>query len=418
MDVHPSLVKVCGEQHAWPGSPADAVDGVVPSFAAAPASTDEIRELMLVAREAELRVGVRGAGTKLGWGMPPAGIELMLDLSRQQRVLEHAVGDLVVRVEPGVRLAELREHLAPARQQLALDPPELGATVGGVLGANASGPSRLLYGTARDLLIGITVVLADGTLARAGGKVVKNVAGYDIGKLFIGALGTLGVITEAIFRLHPVPASRRVVSVEVDSASAAGRLAQLVLHSQLVPTAMELDWPDPASPGRLSVVVEGVEPGAEAQAAAAAALIGPGTDVTDELPADWGARPFGTSGTAGAPVGLKISAEPAALPQVLDAVSQVADRHGLAAALRSSAGSGITYVGVSASDDAVADAVPELRTAVAAYDGSVVVLHAPPAVKGRLDVWGPVPAIGVMRRIKDRFDPEHRMAPGRFVGGI
>src|SRR5664280_2420636 len=106
------------------------------------ASTDEIRELVLVARDAGLRVGVRGASSKLGWGMPPAGLDLLLELSRQDRVLEHAAGDLVVRVEPGVRLVALREQLAPARQQLALDPPEPGATVGGVIGANASGPSR------------------------------------------------------------------------------------------------------------------------------------------------------------------------------------------------------------------------------------------------------------------------------------
>src|SRR5664280_3036739 len=170
------------------------------------ASTDEIRELVLVARDAGLRVGVRGASSKLGWGMPPAGLDLLLELSRQDRVLEHAAGDLVVRAEPGVRLVALRERLAPARQQHALDPPEPGATVGGVIGANASGPSRLRYGTARDLLIGITVVLADGTVARAGGKVVKSVAGYDISKLYIGAVGTLGLVTEAIFRLHPVPA--------------------------------------------------------------------------------------------------------------------------------------------------------------------------------------------------------------------
>lgn len=347
--------------------------------------------------------------------MPPAGIDLLLDLSRQQRVLEHAAGDLVVRVEPGVRLAELRDHLAPARQQLALDPPEDGATVGGVLGANASGPSRLLYGTARDLLIGVTVVLADGTLARAGGKVVKNVAGYDIGKLFIGAIGTLGVLTEAIFRLHPLPAARRVVTVQVESAADAGRLTQSVLHSQLVPTALELHWPDPGGPGRLTVVVEGIEPGAQAQAAAAAALFGVGAAVASDVPADWGDRPYAGDPAA---VGLKVSAEPAALPQVLDALWQVGDRHGMRPAIRSSAGSGISYVGLPGAEKSAAAAVSELRAAVAPYDGSVVVLQAPVALKRRLDVWGPVPAAAVMRRIKDRFDPEHRMAPGRFVEGI
>ena len=426
MDALASLHKVCGEEHVRPGAAADAVDGVVPAYVAAPASTDEIRELVLVARDAGLRVGVRGASSKLGWGMPPAGLDLLLDLSRQDRVLEHAAGDLVVRVEPGVRLVALREHLAPARQQLALDPPEPGATVGGVIGANASGPSRLLYGTARDLLIGITVVLADGTVARAGGKVVKNVAGYDISKLYIGAVGTLGLVTEAIFRLHPVPAARRVVTVEVATAADAGRLTQLVTDSQLVPTALELDWPDPAGPGRLTVVVEGIEPGATSQAESAAGLLGGGAEITDTVPAGWGQRPYG--GETGPAIGLKVSAEPAALRPMLDALWRVADLHHLATAVRSSAGSGVSYVGLGAAADAGRDAggpaveiaatVIELRAAVAPYDGSVVVLQAPPEVKRLVDVWGPVPAVELMRRIKDRFDPEHRMSPGRFVGGI
>src|SRR5450759_2892962 len=419
MDALASLHKVCGEEHVRPGAAADAVDGLVPAYVAAPASTDEIRELVLVARDAGLRIGVRGAGSKLGWGMPPTGLDLLLDLSRQDRVLEHAAGDLVVRVEPGVRLVALREHLAPARQQLALDPPEPGATVGGVIGANASGPSRLLYGTARDLLIGITVVLADGTVARAGGKVVKNVAGYDIGKLYIGAVGTLGLVTEAIFLLHPVPAARRVVTVEVATAAAAGRL------TQLVPTALELDWPDPAGPGWLTVVVEGIERGATAQAESAAGLLGGGAEITDTVPAGWGQRPYG--GETGPAIGLKVSAEPAALRPVLDALWRVADLHHLATAVRSSAGSGVSYVGLSAAADAgraggpaveIAATVIELRAAVAPFDGSVVVLRAPPEVKRLVDVCGPVPAVELMRRIKDRFDPEHRMSPGRFVGGI
>src|SRR6266508_3278743 len=195
--------------------PDDAVDGARAKWLAQPSSTTETAEVLRAAHEAGLRTVVRGGGTKLGWGNPPAGVDLVLSTARLGRVLEHAAGDLVTRVEAGVRLADLQAELAPAGQLLGLDPPEAGATVGGVVAANASGPRRLRYGTVRDLLIGITVVLADGTVAHSGGKVVKNVAGYDLGKLFAGSLGTLGVIVEAIFRLHPVPAASAVVTAEV-----------------------------------------------------------------------------------------------------------------------------------------------------------------------------------------------------------
>ncbi|KWX11014.1 hypothetical protein TR74_00225, partial [Carbonactinospora thermoautotrophica] len=169
---------------------------------------------------------------------------LVLDTTRLARVVEHAAGDLVVVVEAGTRLDTLQETLAAHGQRLALDPPS-GGTVGGTVAANAAGPLRLLYGTARDLLIGVTVVRADGVVARAGGKVVKNVAGYDLGKLFTGSYGTLGVITQAVFRLHPLPAARAYVTRTVADAAEASRLVQAVLRSQLVPAALELDLPRP-----------------------------------------------------------------------------------------------------------------------------------------------------------------------------
>ena len=171
-------------------------------------------------------------------------------------------------------LADLQAALAPAGQWLALDPPEPRATVGGVVAANASGPRRLRYGTVRDLIIGITVVLADGTVAHAGGKVVKNVAGYDLAKLFCGSLGTLGMVVEAIFRLHPLPAATAVVTVQVESPTEAGRAVQRLRRSALEPSAAELVVGELGWPGRLTVVFEGIQPGVEAQAAAAVELLG------------------------------------------------------------------------------------------------------------------------------------------------
>ena len=159
---------------------------------------------MRAAASAGLAVVPRGAGTGLGWGAPPSACGLVVDLRLMDQVLEHAAGDLVARVQAGVTIGQLATVLASAGQQLALDAPE-DATVGGVVATGTAGPRRFRYGAPRDLLIGLTVVRADGVIAHSGGKVVKNVAGYDLGKLFAGSQGTLGLITEATFRLHPRP---------------------------------------------------------------------------------------------------------------------------------------------------------------------------------------------------------------------
>ena len=181
----------------------DAISGVVPSFVASPASTEEASALLRAAAEHGLTVVPRGGGTGLGWGAPPASCDLVLDMTAMDQVLEHAAWDLVARVQAGATMGHLASVLASAGQQLAIDAPA-DATVGGVVATGTAGPRRFRYGAPRDLLIGITVVRADGVVARSGGKVVKNVAGYDLGKLFSGSQGTLGLITEATFRLHPL----------------------------------------------------------------------------------------------------------------------------------------------------------------------------------------------------------------------
>src|SRR6201995_3696373 len=200
--VRDALVAACPVVRE--GVPAsDAVGGLVPSFVAFPASTEEAAALLRAAVAYDLAVVPRGAGTGLGWGAPPSALDLVMDLQAMDQVLEHASGDLVARVQAGVTIGPLAEVLAAAGQELVIDAPAE-ATVGGVVATGTTGPRRLRYGAPRDLLIGITVVRADGTVARSGGKVVKNVAGYDPGKLFTGSLGTLGVIAECTFRLHPL----------------------------------------------------------------------------------------------------------------------------------------------------------------------------------------------------------------------
>lgn len=384
-----------------PGTAEDAVGGVVPGEVVRAGSVEAVADVLREASAQGRTVVPVGGRSKTGWAAPPTSADLLLDLSGLDRVVEHTAGDLVVVAEAGVRLADLQSTVASAGQQLALDPPEPGATLGGVVGAAASGPRRLRYGTARDLLIGVTVVLADGTIAKAGGKVVKNVAGYDLGKLFTGAHGSLGVVVSTTWRLHPLPAATGAVVVPVRDAAEAGRLALRLVHSTLTPSATELR----RAGGRLELVAlfESIPESVEAQTAAALQLLGAGERAP--LPDWFGARPGGPDDLV-----LRLAYEPAALPAVLAALPGPAE-------VTASTGTGVAYAAVPAAEGAAG--LPVLRAALAPYDGSAVVLHAPAAVRDGLDHWGPVPdSFGLMQRVKDRFDPARLLSPGRLLGGL
>ena len=400
---------------ARPAIAADAVDGVMPTHVAAPASVEEAADVMRVAAEHGMRVVPRGAGTKTDWGAPPSDVDLVIDTSRLDRIVEHAAGDLVVKVQAGAAMARVQDALSAHGQQLALDEPVPGSTVGGTLATATSGPRRLLYGTPRDLLIGVTVIRADGTTAHSGGKVVKNVAGYDLGKLFTGSYGTLGLIAEAAFRLHPLAPASQVVTWTANDARAAHEGVQAVVGSQLVPAAVEVDLPEPGAAITLAVLFEGIAEAVEARAEKAARLLGAGSRSDRRPPPWWGRHPAGPDGVL-----IKVAAEISALSRVLGAVDRAATEAGVSPAVRGSAGTGVLQVGLAPTTDgrAAATFVIELRRALGPDDASAVVLHAPRAVRAAVDVWGPVRALALMRRVKDQFDPEHRLAPGRFVGGI
>ncbi len=386
-----------------PGRPEDAVGGIVPGEVVRPSSVEEVAEVLRAAAADGRTVVPVGGRSKLSWAAPPSSCDLVLDTTGLDRIVEHVAGDLTVVAEAGVRLADLQEQVGQAGQMLGLDPPEEGATLGGVVGANASGPRRLQYGTVRDLLIGTTVVLADGTVAHAGGKVVKNVAGYDLGKLYTGAHGTLGVLVSTTWRLHPVPPARRVVTLELTDAADAGALAIALNRSTLTPSAVELIGSAGGS-ARLVVLFESIAESVTDQARSAVSLLGGGTEA-DSLPPDFGRRPGGADDVL-----LRLAFLPAALSSVLAALPAETT-------VSASAGTGVAYAAVPAAG--AAELLPGLRAALAPHDGTAVLLHAPDAVRSRLDHWGPVgDALGLMRRVKERFDPERRMSPGRFVGGL
>jgi glycolate oxidase FAD binding subunit len=374
-----------------------------------PATTAEAGTL--IRDTGDLAVLIRGAGTKIGWGVPAERTDLVIDTSGLSGVVEHAAGDLITVVRAGTPLSEVD---LPG-QQLALDPVVPGATVGGTVAANVSGPRRMLYGTARDLLIGITVVRPDGTVAHAGGKVVKNVAGYDLGKLFIGSYGTLGLITECVFRLHPRPAAGAVVRAAADTPAEAGRLVAAVLGAQVVPSAVEVDAPSDR-PVEVAVLVEGSAPGVRARVAALGKLLGP---VTDGVPDWWGRLPW-----ADGEVGIKLTAP------LSGVATLVAAARSAGVPVRGSAGAGVVYAGLAAGraqgcagqgageGTGPAEVVERLRAEATRAGGHAVVLTAPAEVRRIVDMWGPVRGLALMRRVKEQFDPGRRFAPGRFVGGI
>ena len=237
------------------------------------------------------------------------------------QVIEHAAGDLVARVQAGARMGSWPWRSARAGQEIALDVPAE-ATVGGVVATGIAGPRRLRYGTPRDLLIGITVVRADGRGRASGGKVVKNVAGYDLGKLFAGSPGTLGLITEATFRLHPLPAARAFVTAEFGPAERAGAVAAVAAaaNSPLVPSAVELDWPGGRS-GRCGSACcsRGPGPGWPTAKQMSELLAAPGGAVTvaETAPARWGGLPDSVTL-------VRVSFWVTALGPVLDAMAAAA----------------------------------------------------------------------------------------------
>jgi glycolate oxidase FAD binding subunit len=447
-----ALAAACPAARAADAS--DAVAGVTPRYAASPASVAEASAVMRVAAEQALTVVPRGSGSRLGWGAPPRGCDLVVDTQRLDQVIEHAAGDLVARFQAGAGMRRLGEVLAAAGQQLALDPapgdgpagwaptgaePASAGTIGGTLATGTAGPRRLRYGTPRDLVIGITVVRADGTVASSGGKVVKNVAGYDLGKLFAGSYGTLGLIVEAAFRLHPLPAAATYTTADAAGPAEARRMVAAAAGNQLAPTAVEISRAGRDQPVHIGVLLEGDPAGVGERSAHLCALLGAGAVTSPDVPRWWGRTgpPDGHNGAGGTGTLIRVGFWAAALPAVLAAIDGAAVAGGLDPLVAGSAAAGVIYValGVGAHPAAVAAFIAALREAIARGKAdarpasapvpdsppvlaSAVVVHAPPAVRELADMWGPVPGLPLMRAVKDQFDPGHRMAPGRFAGGI
>jgi glycolate oxidase FAD binding subunit len=332
-------------------------------------------------------VRVHGAGTKLAWVYGAADLEL--STAGLDEIVEHNEGDLTAVLQAGVPLARAQERFAQADQMFALDPPDLGATIGGVVAANDSGPLRARYGGVRDLVVGMRVALADGTVAKSGGKVIKNVAGYDLAKLFVGSFGRLGAILEVCVRLHPLPPSTATAVGRSTDPDALGRAALELSHARLEQMGLDVRWEEAGG----AVLARFGGTTAVPQAEAAARLLGDAEIVEDDDDL-WQAQRDAQRSAGGLVV--KVSAVQTDLPELC----RIARDHG--ATLVGRAGLGLHWLRLDDGDHA--GLVGAVRDRFAA-----VVLDHPDGLEP-----GPVePADAgarlLARRVKERFDPDGRM---------
>jgi len=338
-----------------------------------PRTAEDAASVLRDAADRDLTVVPRGAG--LGWTSQDA--DLVVDTRGLDQVTEHAAGDLVAKMQAGATMGHVAEVLAEAGQRLALDvPPDV--TVGGMIATGLAGPLRFRYGSPRDLLIGITVVRPDGTIAHSGGKVVKNVAGYDLGKLYTGSRGTLGLITEATFRLHPLPQAVAYLTADGRGRAAAVEAVTAAANSPLQPSAVEL------SGDSVGVLLEGTADGVAERARQLAGQLG-GMTVSDVPPPWWGRLPE-PPGTV-----IRVTFWLARLAQVLDIVAS----SGTECTVSGPAGAGMLYI---CTNTDAGELISVLRAAVAGR-GTVSVLT---------DPWAP--ADPLMRAVRDQFDPTGRFA--------
>ncbi len=355
----------------------------------APGSYDEVATELASATAAGTRVRMRGVGSKQRWAAD-AQPGLELSTAGLDRILEHNAGDLTAVLEAGVPLARAQERFREAGQMLALDPPDTGGpTIGGIVAANDSGPLRARYGGARDLVVGMRVALSDGTVAKSGGKVIKNVAGYDLAKLFTGSFGSLGAILEVSVRLHPVPPDTATAVGHTYGTSALARGAAALSHARIEQLGLDVRW---AAGAGMVLARFG---GADARPAAEQAerlLRDAGLEaelITEDEPL-WQAQRDGQRSPSGLVV--RVSALQTDLAQLADA----AQRHG--AALVGRAGLGLCWMRL---DDGDFDAlVAELRARHVA-----VVLDRPAGMAGAPHAPADAGAAALLGRVKERFDP-------------
>lgn len=392
----------------------------------APQTQEELAEVITCAAANRWRVLLCGSGSKLHWGGLAAGIQVVVSTARMQQLIEHAIGDLTVTATAGVKFAELQSQLAQAGQFLAIDPTyPASATLGGIVATADTGGLRQRYGSVRDMLIGLSLVRTDGKIAKAGGRVVKNVAGYDLMKLFTGSYGTLGAISQLTFRIYPLPPASRTIVLS-GAAEPIAAATRTLLASGLSPVATELLAAPTLSRLEMGQNIglvarfQSIEVSVEEQAAqlrqvgqrlnlrSIDLVEADEADLWRQLQAEKDCK------SQDSLITCKIGVLPSNAVELLDNVSKLTPTL-KAGQIHASSGLGILQF----SADLPTATLLRIRELCQSQDGFLTLLEAPLTLKQTLDVWGyPRDALELMRKVKQQFDPENLFSPGRFVGGI
>ncbi|MFI5120094.1 MAG: FAD-binding oxidoreductase [Thermoanaerobaculia bacterium] len=438
------LSSLVGEEYVLTGPAAArfAVDEVAPALAVRPGSQEQVGWVAAACSAAGASMLPWTDGALIGLGNPPSRLDVVVCLDRLTRIVEFDDANLNVSVEAGVRLDALQAVLTAKGEFLPLDPAQSDqVTVGGLVHTNASGPSRQLYGSLRDWVLGLRVVLPGGERIRCGGKVIKNVSGYDMNKIFIGNLGTLGIITEATFKLLPAPKMRATVLGVFAKLSEVSAVVGRALESFLLPEALEaLDPQTLATLGPalgmesltgygLAVSMAGSRETVERQVRDFRALFAEcmalkvETVAAERADAAWREIRDVQAKLPPGRVIAKIAVPIGKTLDLLGAVEGLMRRHEWRGAVTAHAGSGIVRagieVGAGSALEPLREALLSLRREAESLDGSLVIEMAPISLKRSLDTWGRVrEGFSVMRRLKAEFDPGALLTTGRFLGGI
>jgi glycolate oxidase FAD binding subunit len=446
-DLATALRSLVGDEYLYTGDSAAAyaIDGVSPAIVVCPENDAQVAAVMRLAHEHQATVFPRGGGSHMGLGHSPTRVDVVLSLQRLRQQLAYEPADMTTTVQAGMRLTDLQQALSQHGQRLALDPPGCATTtVGGIVATNRSGPRRLLYGTARDLLLGIAVITVDGRRTKAGARVVKNVTGYDLNKLYIGSLGTLAVIVELTFKVHPLPPGEHTLGLGLSHDADMLPILQTLLALPLRLNSLELlntaalaalpsaglDASD--TPYLLLTRLEGSPDVAKKQEerllAAVQSLSLQGSvvphrwDDTEQVRLWRDIEEFPRAIHTHAPQGVvsKVSVLVSHLPALFQRVTAANATWPVLA----HAGNGIAYVSiphtrVEAEPVSLLTHLRGLDDCVSRLGGHRVIEHAPIAIKRQCAVWGPPGNdFALMRAIKTSFDPDHRLNPGRFIGGL
>jgi len=405
------------------------IDGIVPNRIERPNSESDLQQILLA--ETPRQLVLAGNGSKLGMGNRPEKVDLLLSVARLNGVIEYVPDDLTVTVEAGMIFSDLQNLVAEQEQFVPLDPPHSrNATVGGIVATNSSGSLRHQYGATRDLVLGLRVFLADGTAIKSGGKVVKNVAGYDLNKLFVGSFGTLGVISQVCFKLYPKPETERTILLTFDSAKDAVAFGREIRATQLLPAFLNLSLNGlPTTEIVQPCLLVGIDGSAETVSWQIDQISQMTKHKTASLSTcsdeqgknlrlavrDFPVNPNRSSNRLVCRVNLR----PSDLPNFIDTVLESVDVPPQIMAL---IGKGVIHLAFSHPNDhptGLVDTIQNLRAQVVANRGNLVIELAPVEVKEQIDVWGEVGStLGLMRQIKSELDPNYRLNPNRFVGQI